>query len=212
MHHDHRGRGRRPRRSRPTGSGDASRIPTCCRSPGADPYVTRSSPRAGLPATTGRPEAAHGFPSCSRRKPYPTGARQVRLDSKSRYSARMWHTSMSSSEFSAAGSRSLRRIAYFLLRCCTSTMSRGPTPAVAVVLDRQQIAREFDYDPLSAHMSHRAATRQLHRGATDPVVTTLDLTSQYCRPARDLAVLQRNRDVDGYVHRRLNRPWRARGT
>ena len=81
-----------------------------------------------------------------------------------------------------------------------------------VVLDRQQVVREFDYAQLWARVLCCAAPQQLHRAAHNPMATTLDITSQYCWGARERAVFRRNRDVVAYLHRRLNRPWRTRGT
>jgi hypothetical protein len=44
------------------------------------------------------------------------------------------------------------------------------------------------------------------------MATTLDTTSQYPWRICVLAVLRRDREAGAYLHRRLNRPWRARGT
>src|ERR1700761_4236885 len=52
---------------------------TSCRSPGAAPCATRSAPPARSPTTTGFPRSKDGFPSCSRRKPYPTRGRYTGL-------------------------------------------------------------------------------------------------------------------------------------
>jgi hypothetical protein len=82
-----------------------------------------------------------------------------------------------------------------------------------VVVDGRQVMREFGHDQTSADIVHFAVdTPRLHRSAHIPQPAAVDVTNQYGWYACEFGVVRRNRGVDGYLERRLHRPWRNRGS